>query len=130
MINFEKFLTKSYIFEITPTTVGFYKYLAIVFGLFILTALILIVKSKRKEEIWKNLYVKIINLLLFGGAFGLILIFFRYEGIPYLGSRLFLLILLLSLTFWTMTIVWYRFKILPYKIKEHQKRKAFEKYLP
>lgn len=133
-MNIEKLLTKSYVFEVTPNAEGLYKYLAIVFGLFILTALVLIVKSKNPpaggEKIWKKFYAKIINLLLFGGAFGLILIFSRYEGISYLGSRLFLLILFLSLAFWAMIIIWYRFKILPKKIKELQKQKAFEKYLP
>ena len=130
MINFNKLLVKSYILETTPPAVGLYKYLAIAFGIFILTAFILIVKSKNKEEIWKSLYAKIINLLIFSGAFGLMLIFFRFEGIPYLGSRLFLLVLLLGLIIWSATIIWYRFKILPKKIKEYQKRKAFEKYLP
>ncbi|KKQ18059.1 MAG: hypothetical protein US31_C0011G0041 [Berkelbacteria bacterium GW2011_GWA1_36_9] len=129
-INFNKLLAKSYILETTPSAVGLYRYLAIAFGIFILTAFILIVKSKNKEEIWKSLYAKIINLLIFSGAFGLMLIFFRFEGIPYLGSRLFLLVLLLGLIIWSATIIWYRFKILPKKIKEYQKRKAFEKYLP
>lgn len=129
-INFKKFLAKSYIFETTPPVTGLYQYLVVVFILFILIAFILIVKSKKQAEIWKSLSAKIINLLMLGGACGLMFVFFRFEGIPYLGSRLFLFILFLGLIFWAITIVWYRYKIIPKKIKKQQKRKNFEKYLP
>lgn len=125
-----KFFLKSYLFEVQPNSEGLYWYLSIIFVVFILAALILIVVSKKKDKIFKILYAKIINLLIFAGLVGLGLIFLRYEGIPYLGSRLFLLILLLTVIIWSIAIAWYRWKILPQKIKEEKKRQAFEKYLP
>lgn len=129
-INPKKFLEPSYLFEAKPDPEGLYQYLGFIFGILIILALILIIKTKKKEEIWKSLDHKIINLLVFVGFAGFFLIFFRFEGISYLGSRLFLAILLLVAIIWVIAIVWYRFKILPKKIEEYQKKKIFEKYLP
>ena len=129
-INLGKLLKSDYIFETSPSATGLYQYLAIVFAVLILAAFVLIIKARKKEEIFKPLYAKIINLLFFTAFSGLILIFFRWQGIPYLGSRLLLVVLLAVVFVWSMIIVWYKFKILPRKIEKYQKQKIFEKYLP
>ena len=132
-INFfdlKKLFDTGYIFESAPSAEGLYKYLAILFGLFIIFAFALIIKSKKQNEVLKKLYSKAINLLLLGGFFGLILVFFRWQGIPYLSSRLLLLVLFLIFLLWLLRIMWYKFKILPKEIEQYNKRKIFEKYLP
>lgn len=129
-INLSKLLEASYIFEKTPAAKGLYLYLAIVFGLLLVLALILIIQLKKKEKIYKKLHTKIINLLLFTGFLGLVLIFFRWQQIPYLGSRFFMLVLAGVVIIWLGVIYWYRFLILPKEIEKYEKQKIFEKYLP
>lgn len=126
----KKLLEPGYIFEVSPSAEGLYRFLAILFGLMILLAFILIIKAKKQEEIFKKLYSKIINLLLFSGFFGLVLLFFRFEGIPYLGSRLLMLILFVVAFVWFLLICYYKFRILPREIENFKKQKIFEKYLP
>lgn len=126
----EKLFQTSYLFEVTPNQEGLYKYLIFVFGALILAGLILIFKTKKQDKIWKKYFAKIINLYLVTGFIGLVLIFFRFEGIPYLGSRLFLLLLGLIAIIWLINIIWYRYKILPKKILDNEKEKIFNKYLP
>lgn len=128
--DFGKLLQKSYLFEITPVADGLYKYLAIIFAIFIFVSFILIIKSKNVDKIYKNLYSKIIGLLLFTGFLGLCLLFFRYEAIPYIGSRFIFLVSMTAMLIWAITIVWYRYMVLPKNIQELQKKKNFEKYLP
>lgn len=134
MMNFlsqidpKKLLQKDYIFQITPDTDGLYKYLAIIFGLMLVTAVILI--FRKPKEIYRKLNSKLITLLLIIGFFGLVLIFFRFEAIPYLSSRLMLLILFLIFLIWGILIIYYRFMILPREIKKKKEKENFEKYLP
>lgn len=129
-INFQKFLDKDYIFEPSPPPTGLYQYLAVIFGLFLIAGVIIAAQTRRKEEIYKKLFVRIVSLFLFTGTSGLILVFFRYEGIPYLGSRLLLLVLLAVFIIWALLVVRYKFLILPKEIRQYQKKKIFEKYLP
>ncbi len=134
MMNFlsqidpKKLLQKDYIFQINPYTDGFYKYLGIIFGLMLVAAVILIFKKPR--EIYRKLNSKLITLLLIIGFFGLALIFFRFEAIPYLGSRLMLLILFLAFLVWGISIIYYWLMIMPREIKKKKEREDFEKYLP
>lgn len=129
-IDLRNFFQSSYIFETTPDAEGLYKYLSIVFALFVIIAFILIIRAKNKEKIFKNLDAKFINLLLFTGLIGIVLVFFRWQGIPYLGSRVMLLVLAFISLLWIGIIGWYKFRVLPKKIEENIKRKNFEKYLP
>ncbi|MFA6492717.1 MAG: hypothetical protein WCV58_01060 [Patescibacteria group bacterium] len=129
-IDFGKLIQKNYLFEATPTSDGLYKYLAIIFVVFILVGFTLIIKAKNIDKIYKNLYTKVINLSLFTGFLGLFLLFFRYEEISYIGSRFIFFVSMAAMVIWAITIIWYRFMILPKKIKEYEKKKNFEKYLP
>jgi len=126
----ERLFQKSYLLEVTPEAKGLYQYLAIPFGILLILALIFSLRAKRGEEIFQKLNLKIANLLFFTGLAGLALIFFRFEQIPYLGSRLFLLVLLAVFLAWLGLIIWYKFLILPKEIERDEKQKIFEKYLP
>ena len=68
--------------------------------------------------------------MLIIGFFGLALIFFRFEAIPYLGSRLMLLILFLVFLIWGILIIYYWLRIMPREIKKKKEKENFEKYLP
>lgn len=118
------------IFETTPESQGLYQYLAVIFGLIILATVILIFQARNKKPIFRNFYNQIVNLFLFTGITGEILIFCRWQGIPYLGSRLMLYILGLVFIIWGGYILWFRISVFPGKIKQLKEKEKFEKYLP
>jgi uncharacterized membrane protein YdcZ (DUF606 family) len=125
-----KLLDRSYIFEVTPESNSSYLYLALLYGLLIILAVVLGLLSKKKIIPIKKLYRGIQNLFLYTGIIGLILIFFRWQGLPYLGSRLMVILLGLFFIVWLLLIILYRFFTLPKIIIEIQERENFEKYLP
>ena len=129
-IEIKKLFDFPRIFESTPNPQGLYQYLSILFGLLLIVALIIFLTTKKQKSIIKNYFNRIINLLLFTGIAGLILIFCRWQGIPYLGSRLMLYILLLTFIIWGGFIIWFRLVILPKEIAELKAKERFKKYLP
>lgn len=129
-INLGKFLDSSYIFEVTPNSGGLYRYLAIPFAAALIMAVLLIKNLKKQEEVYKKLQSKIINLLLFFSLFGFLFLFFRFESMPYLGSRFLMLALAGFLLIWALAVIFYKYFILPKEIEKHQKQKIFDKYLP
>ncbi|MBM2820285.1 MAG: hypothetical protein HW405_45 [Candidatus Berkelbacteria bacterium] len=132
-IDLLKLLNTKYIFEISPEPISDYLYLSILFGLLIVIAFIFwfIYKRKRKQlDLFKAVQKSVFNPFFYTGIIGLILIFFRWQGMPYLGSRFFLLVLLLLFLFWGTNIIYFRFVTFPKRIKEYQEKKNFNKYLP
>ncbi len=127
-IDLRKLIQKDYLLEITPSTDGFFKYLVIIFGLFITVAVYLIIR--KPPEIYKKYFVKLINLFLVTGVVGLMLIFFRWQATPYMGSRVVFLSFLISIFVWLLFILWYRFFIFSKEIQEKIEKENFEKYLP
>lgn len=129
-INFSKFLDKSYVFETKPDSSGLYKYLLIVFVAFIIGAIVLIIKQRKMEKIYHKLYAKIISLFMFTSIAGFAYMFFRWQEIPYISSRITLIALLLTFIIWLALILLYKYLTLPKEIKEYKQNKIFEKYLP
>jgi len=129
-LDIRKIFDPARILESTPNPEGLYQYLSIVFGLFLIIALIIILVTKKQKQIFRNYFNRIVNLLLFAGLAGLVLVFCRWQGIPYLGSRLMMYILILILIIWASYIIWYRLTVLPKKIAELKNKERFEKYLP
>ena len=132
-IDLKKFLDIRYIFEKTPPPNSGYLYLTVLFGAFILLALAAWVVYGRRQKtvpVYLKMQGKVFNLFFYLGLVGLFLIFSRWQGIPYLGSRFFMLIELVIFIIWGISIIYFRFLILPKEIKEFEQRKQFEKYLP
>jgi len=129
-LDIKKIFDPARIFESTPNPEGLYQYLSIVFGLLLVIALIIIFLTRKQKQIFKNYFNRIVNILLFAGLTGLILVFCRWQGIPYLGSRLMMYVLLLILIIWGSYTIWYRLVFLPKKITELKAKERFEKYLP
>lgn len=127
-IDFSKLSDKDYILQTSPDPTGLYKYLLIIFGLMFVAAFILI--FKKPKEVYRKLYSKLIGLLLIVGLSGLALVFFRWQAIPYLNSRLLFVILVFIFLLWLSSIIYYYLLILPKEIKQKQKKENFEKYLP
>jgi len=130
-IDLSKIFDPNLIFEASPDPQGFYLYIAIIYGLILVLAIILGVISRRNpQSVYKKLRSKTIYLMLFVGLVGLMLTFFRWQAIPYIGSRLMVLALWIVAIAWLVEIIWYWLFILPQQKKLQQEKENFEKYLP
>ena len=127
--DLQKLFHFDYLLEANPSSDGLYPYLAIVFGLFLLVSFILVLKAK-KSLLYKKLNLKSANLFFWIGLLGLGLLFCRWQGIPYLGSRIVIVSLAGVFIIWGLIILRYKIFIVPREVKEYYKQKMFEKYLP
>ena len=129
-INLSKLFRADYIFEASPVATGLYLYFLIVFGIFIVLSLIFFILLRRKNKIYHKLYKRASIFFLVIGLIGLLLIFFRFEQIPYLSSRLMFLGLAIVFLLWGGWIGFYIIFTLPKEKKELFKKQKFIKYLP
>lgn len=128
-IDLSKFLNIGYIFESTPSFEGFYRYLLILFGLEIVGAVVVAIFNRQKG-ILKKLKSGFISLFLTTGIIGISFIFFRLQQIPYLGSRLLLILLLVTIIIWLGFVFKYWIVVLPKEILQKKEKEKFERYLP
>ena len=129
-IDLKKLFDLDRVFEIDPAPEGLYIYLAFPFGLLLLAALALAILAPRKSKMYQKLLVKWAYLFLTTGLICEAVIFFRYQGIVYLGSRVVLYLLFLLFMLWALSICLYWFVAIPKEKKLLQDKKNFEKYLP
>ena len=125
-----KLINPNWLFETAPDIQGLYLYLGLIYGLFLIAAVALGVYSRRHRDSRHKFWSQIIYLLLLVGVIGLVLIFFRWQEITYLGSRILVVFLWLAGLIWLVFILFYRFVTLPKKIKVQEEKNRFEKYLP
>jgi hypothetical protein len=64
------------------------------------------------------------------GILGLIYVGSRYESLPWLASRFFLLLIVAAFIIWVLTVAIWLFLTLPSYQKVVKKEQVFEKYLP
>ena len=101
------------------------------FLLLIITGLVLKIFAQYAEEKSnKTVMSKFAALGLTMGFSGLVWMFFRQEGIWFLGWRLWLVLWLALFIFWLYRIVSYLTKRIPQIKKEEAERVRIEKYLP
>jgi hypothetical protein len=130
-IDLKKLFDASRIFETTPGATGLYLYSGIVFACFLVVGTVFLVLSRQKKlDFERKFFSKITNLFLVTGLLGGVWMFFRWQEMPYIGSRFAIYILGLFFVLWIVNILVYKFFILP-KIKEqYLEKERFEKYLP
>jgi len=132
-IDIKKLFDIGYIFEKVPDTSGAYKYLIFLFGLMILLAVLAWFgygRLKKKLPLWEKMETRVFNIFFYIGITGLLLIFFRWQAIPFLGSRFFMILLALVFIIWGLYIIYFRLRVLPSKIADFEREKNFKKYLP
>lgn len=111
-----------------------FKYQWVIIGIFCLTIIfgifipILIKMKSQDSPPYKALSSKISNLIWFG-FIGLLLLFFRWQSIPYLSARLLFFILLIALFFWLIFLVRYITKDFKKQLKDYQEKIQKLKYL-
>lgn len=128
-IDFEKLISTERIFEITPDPIGNYLYLLILSGLLLAVAIYLKI-FKRKIKKNAKVFNALGNLFIFFSLTSAVIIFFRWQSIPYLGSRFAFMIVLVASLLWLLNILFYIWFELPQKKKLKIEREKFEKYLP
>lgn len=106
---------------------------AILFGLILISSGLLWLyfsRRERYEPFLMRLRIRLVRWSFTTGFVGLLLIFFRWQGIPYLSSRFFLLLWLVISTVWFLTLITYLLKKFPGERTITQSHQLREKYLP
>jgi len=107
--------------------------LAIIFGVIIFLGIIIIAilaKKARRIPPYQDLKDRVANTFINFGIIGLMLVFFRWQEIPYLSAPILVLILIIVfLIYLSYTIMFWR-RTTVKEIIKFKKEKAYRKYLP
>jgi uncharacterized membrane protein YdcZ (DUF606 family) len=116
-----------------PTEIAHKNLFLIVAGASILVGFLvwlIIDQLQKKYEIYENIKFRLFYFWLFFGIISSILIFFRLAGVPYFGSRLLVLLFLLSFLIWFILILIYIWRKFPIELAEFKDKLRKERYLP
>lgn len=131
MIDFKKLIQPSYILDSQPRQFQFLLPAVIIFGAAVIASILIWIFLKTSKAPYKEkIKSAISNWLLWLGISGLILVFFRWQEIPYLSARILFEILFLVFLIWLGFIL--KYLIFNYKKDKDNfaERMRFEKYLP
>lgn len=129
--NIKLFFQPQYLFNAYPGyDIGFLKPLLVFFALLLVASLVIwIISAKNKKAKPKvALLALVYNWLFYIGFVGLFLLFFRYEGIPYISMRFILFLWLVTFVLWGIYIVIFYFKGYKKAILESKKKEEKAKY--
>jgi hypothetical protein len=127
IMNFTKVFSKEYIFNPAPSPESnFYPILLAVFGAMVLFGILTIVISKKG----KTFLTKFVLPALTCGILGLVHVFGRYESLPFIATRFYLLIILAIFFIWVVTIAINVLRNLPRHKKMEKIELRYNKYLP
>jgi len=87
------------------------------------------VLKNRKKSLYTRIWQKFNSFCLINFFLGLMFLFFVYELIPFLSTRILMLFWALGMLIWLIFIVRFMFKIPKIK-EEREKEKEFKKYIP
>lgn len=126
-MNYSKVFSKAYIFNSTPSPESkLYPILLAVFGAMVLFgALILLISRKEK-----TLLRRFVTPALTCGILGLIHVFGRYESLPFLATRYYLLSVIAIFIVWVAVIGIKVLRKLPTHKKMQKIELRYNKYLP
>lgn len=104
---------------------------AILAIIFTLGVIVRVVATRRTEDRFTlELFRRLGTLCLTMGVIGLVFFFFTYQGIPFLGMRLWFLLWGIGLLVWLGGIMHWVKKVVPAERANIAKRALREKYLP
>lgn len=134
MNNLQQFIKLDYYLNPRPTYVaGEFLFYAIFFAIILVVAIILkkFFDSKSKSLKPYNFFrEKFFSSFITCVIIGFVLLFFRWEYLYYLSSRILLIItFIITLIFLTSFII-YRSKRLPKEVEEFTNRQNYQKYIP
>lgn len=128
-LNLRQLFQPVHLFDANPPYQWAFLWWAIgIYGALILVAII--IKIFLRPPYYQKIKNSLFTLGLTCGLIGLLLVFFRFEGISFLSARFWHLILLLVSLIWLGMIIFYSIKKLPIEIKERKEKEWREKFLP
>ncbi|MFA4996009.1 MAG: hypothetical protein WC536_02615 [Patescibacteria group bacterium] len=127
-MTISEFFSKDYLFNPnTPSESRLYVPLIALFGTLIVFAIITkLVRNVEVKKISERFFLSFLTM----GVLGFFYLFFRYEELPYLGSRFFLLLILVVLFVWVLIDAIWTLRFMPKYKKEKKIEERYEKYLP
>lgn len=132
-LNIKHFLTADYLFDKNPPAIKFLPYIVGLFGLFIVLSFVfwsIYQRKDKKTPIYNKIKHKLFNIFFYIGMVGLMLCFFSWQQIIYLGSRVMMLALLGGFLIILGMFIYYRFLIFPKEVKKYNQKINYQKYLP
>ncbi|MFA5358275.1 MAG: hypothetical protein WC310_00445 [Patescibacteria group bacterium] len=134
MIDWSGLLTFNFWFARQPGALAgpITKFLLVVFGLCLVTAVILyfVSRSKRGNKAVFRIFRKIKSLLTTMGIFGFIILFLFWQQVPYLSSRFWLIVWVLVACIWAGFVGQFGFFEAPKIVAAEKEKEAKLKYLP
>jgi hypothetical protein len=128
MIDWHRLIDIQYLLDPNP---GYeFRYwigLIIISGITLGAGILLSLAKQLKGQIWRD---PIAQWLRWAGGLSLILLFCRYEGLPYLSIRLWWYLLALGLLLWMAWIIRNNQINRPDPKEETKRYQTFDKYLP
>jgi len=123
----QNFFTTDYLFSTqAPTNKVMFLLVLAIFVLFIIIATLLAYNKK----IHPPLRAKFFNFLLTIGIIGVFVSLFRWESIPYIGSRFVMLLLLIIAIIWYCLIAIYSISKMPKEVRLRKNQERYVQYLP
>lgn len=130
-LDFRRFIELKYILSPTPGyNFKFFLPLIITFGLLIIVGAVGSYILKKREKFLKPIANRLLKFGLSIGLTGLLLIFLRYENLPFLSMRIWLMLLAIVAIVWSILLIVFIISYLPRAKSNLAKQKVFQKYLP
>ncbi len=130
-MNFAQKITNlSYLFDPYPTTVFNYYWPLIIFFILIFLSGFILAVYIRKNKISRKLFKKYPRRLKIIGIIGLLLLGCRYQGLPYLSIRFWLILINLWLIISLSQIIYLYFSSYPQEVSTIIQDTDKNKYLP
>ncbi len=103
--------------------------IALIIAFFIATGISWYFYNKKKKTLYAKIWSSFYGFFLTGMIVGAFLLFFTYEGVPFLSARFWFLIWFLVHVVWLYFII-KKLKKIPEIKKEIAGRKEYKKYIP
>jgi len=126
-MNFTEIFSKEYLFDPVPeSSSGFTVYFLLFFAILVVLAFVVKYLLKSEKKIREKQFVSFLTC----GILGLVYVFARYESLPWLASRFFLFLILLTLIIWLGLITVWIMKYISKKKDREIVKEKYIKYLP
>ena len=121
------FFSKSYLFDPNPSVSSkLYIPLLAVFGLMIVLAIVVVLQKSEVKKIVGGFFTPLLST----GVLGLIYLFARYEGLAYLSSRFFLVLIATMFIVWEVILLVKTIQFIPKHLDSKKTEDRYKKYLP
>lgn len=124
-MDFSKLFTSQYLLTSAPAESRLSLYFLILFSVMIIVAILL--KFSRQD---KKIKARQFYGYLTGGIFGVIYLFARHEGLPFLSARIVLLVIVGGLLVWFIYLAIWMSRYIPKVNRKLAEQERFKKYLP